>query len=64
MKTALSHYRHGAALRVHKLLNTLGLASPSSPNWGHLQFVLVVALFMTDLTSMNGLITISPEGGP
>jgi len=55
--------RHDAVSLVHKPLNTLGLVPPSSLAWDRLLFALGGVPSMTELTSISGLITISPEGG-
>lgn len=54
----------GAASIASKLLNTLVLALRCSTESGLCPSDLVGAAYMTDLTSIPGLMTISPEGGP
>ncbi len=52
-----------AVFLARKPLNTLGLEPLSLLDWDHLPSAWGVGLSMTKLTSINGLITISPEGG-
>lgn len=54
---------HDAVSRAHKLLNILELALHCFQELGLRPFAWAVALSMTELTSINGSITISPEGG-
>ena len=62
MRHCLCHL--AAASRAHKRLIILVLASLCSLELGLLQFVWVAVPSTTELTSINGLKTISPEGGP
>lgn len=64
MSWNLCHCHLVAVSRARKPLNTLESELPSLLAWGHRQSAWGVALSMTELTSTNGLITISPEGGP
>ena len=57
---ALSH----AASRVSRPLVISGLAVRSWHASGRRRYGWVAAAFMTELTSIDGWMTISPEGGP
>jgi hypothetical protein len=63
MRMNLFHFLPVAASLALKPLNILGLEPPSSFAWDHRLSVWGVVPSMTELTSMSGLITISPEGG-
>ena len=63
MRMTLSHCRPAAVFLALKLLNILGLELPSSVAWDRRLSALGGVPSMTELTSISGLITISPEGG-
>ena len=61
---SLSACLPSAALPELKRLNTLVLASRCSLRSGRLRFAWAGAPCTTGLTSISGLMNISPEGGP
>lgn len=64
MSESHCHCRPLAASHALKRLNILELGPLSSCVLGRHQFAWAAALFTTELTSISGLMTISPEGGP
>ncbi len=64
MKTNPCLSRSDAASIALKPLNTLALARHCSQRSGHRPFAWADVPSMTELTSISGLMTISPEGGP
>jgi len=64
MMSKVSSYLLGVVSPVLKLLNILALGLPSSAESDRHQFAWVAVSFTTELTSIVGLMTISPEGGP
>jgi hypothetical protein len=63
MRAILFHCHPAAAFLAPKPLNTLELERPSSRVWDRRLFAWGGVRSMTELTSISGLMTISPEGG-
>jgi len=63
MRIGLFHFLPVAASLALKLLNTLGLEPPSLFAWDRRLSAWGGVASTTKLTSISGLITISPEGG-
>ena len=63
MRTSRYHFLPVAVSPALKPLNILGLELPSSHAWDRPRYAWAAVLFTTKLTSISGLITISPEGG-
>lgn len=57
-------YLRSAASVAHKLLNILALGRPFLSKSGRHRFAWAAVPYTTELTSISGLMTISPEGGP